>query len=111
MTIIGGILLMISTVVMLIASAGILRLPNALARQHAATKAATLSVSLFILGLLLQVIDYGWGWEWLFRLGALVVVLLITLPLAAHALGRSAIIEETTVKGKSSSTGLEKYDY
>jgi len=101
MTIISGLLLMISIIVMLIASTGILRLPNALARQHAATKAATLSVSLFILGLLIQVLNAGWGSEWLLRLGALLLILLITLPLAAHALGRSAVIEKTTKKEKS----------
>ncbi|NNJ92378.1 MAG: hypothetical protein HKP55_11945 [Gammaproteobacteria bacterium] len=101
MMMITGFFLIVSIVIMLIAAAGILRLSNALARQHAATKAATLSVSLFILGLLLQVIDHGWGWEWLVRLVALLMVLLITLPLAAHALGRSAVIERTMKKGKS----------
>ena len=95
-------LLAASVVVMVIAAVGIIRLPNALARQHAATKAATLSVSLFALALVSQVINYDWGWEWLVRLGALLVVLLITLPLAAHALGRSGIIEKTMKTGKSS---------
>ena len=102
MMIITWILLLASVVVMTIAAVGIIRLPNALARQHAATKAATLSVSLFALGLMLHVISYDWGWEWLVRLGALLVVLLITLPLAAHALGRSGIIEGTMKTGKSS---------
>lgn len=101
MTMLISILLIVSVVVMLIAAAGILRLPNALARQHAATKAATLSVSLFVLALVLQVADDDWGWEWVARLGALLLVLLVTLPLASHALGRSAIIEKTTKTQKS----------
>jgi len=101
MMIMSGLFLIASIVIMLIAAMGILRLPNALARQHAATKAATLSVSLFIVGLLLQAMNAGWGWEWLVRLGALLLILLITLPLAAHALGRSAVIEKTTKKEKS----------
>jgi len=102
MTMIISILLIVSVVVMLIAATGILRLPNALARQHAATKAATLSVSLFVFGLIFQAIHQEWGWEWLVRLGVLLLVLLITLPLAAHALGRSAVIEGTSKAQKSS---------
>ncbi len=102
MTIIISILLIVSVIVMLIAATGILRLPNALTRQHAATKAATLSVSLIVFGLMFQVIHHDWGWEWLARLGVLLLVLLITLPLAAHALGRSAIIEKTAKAQKSS---------
>ena len=93
MTIAIWLLLLLSVVVMLIAATGILRLPNALARQHAATKAATLSVSLFVFGMMFQVLHHDWGWGWLVRLGALLIVLLITLPLAAHALGRSAVVE------------------
>ena len=102
MTIVSSILLIVSLVVMLVAAIGILRLPNALARQHAATKAATLSVSLLVLGMMFQVIHHDWGWEWLARLGVLLLVLLITLPLAAHALGRSAVFEETSKAHKSS---------
>ena len=43
----------LAMIVLAIAAIGILRLPDALARQHAATKAATLSVSLFAFGLAL----------------------------------------------------------
>ena len=102
MTIIISTLLIVSVVVMLIAAIGILRLPNALARQHAATKAATLSVSLLVLGMMFQVIHHDWGWEWLTRLAVLLLALLITLPLAAHALGRSAVFEQTSEEHKSS---------
>jgi multicomponent Na+:H+ antiporter subunit G len=79
----------LATVVLAIAAVGILRLPNALARQHAATKAATLSVSLFAIGLALVVGEAAWTW----RLLVLVAILLMTLPLASHALARAGIAE------------------
>ena len=78
---------------LLISAAGVLRLPDALARQHAATKAGTLSVCLFIFGQTGFVIISGWGWEWPARLLLLLLVLLVTLPLASHALARSALCE------------------
>lgn len=80
---------MLAMIVLMIAAFGILRLPNALARQHAATKAATLAVSLFAVGLGLVVGEAAWTW----RLLVLVTILLMTLPLASHALARAGIAE------------------
>ena len=80
---------------LLIAALGVLRLPDALSRQHAATKAATLSICLFLVSQAGFVIISGWGWEWLARLLLLLFVLLVTLPLASHALARSAVCEQT----------------
>ncbi len=71
---------------LLIAALGILRLPDALSRQHAGTKAATLAVSLFAVALLLFALGSAWGWAWIWRLLAIVLLLFITLPLASHAL-------------------------
>ena len=82
-------------IVLLIAALGILRLPDALSRQHAATKAATLSLCLFLLSQTGFIIVSGWDWEWLARLLLLLFVLLVTLPLASHALARSAVCEQT----------------
>jgi multicomponent Na+:H+ antiporter subunit G len=79
----------LAMIILVIAAVGILRLPDALARQHAATKAATLAVSLFALGLGLVVGEVAWTW----RLLVLVAILLITLPLASHALARAGIGE------------------
>ena len=95
------ILLIASVLVMLIAAAGVWRLPGALARQHAATNAATLALSLFLVANIGLAIVADWGWEWLARLILLQVILLITLPLAAHALGRSAVCEKTFIAMKS----------
>ncbi len=96
MTGLGWIIATLAIVILLIAAVGILRLPDALSRQHAATKAATLSISLFLLALLIIATASDWGWDWIFRLLAILLVLLITLPLASHALARAGIQEQGT---------------
>ena len=80
----------LAMLLLLVAAVGILRLPDALARQHAATKAGTLAVSLFAAGLALVVGEGAWGW----RLSLLIAILLMTLPLASHALARAGVIEQ-----------------
>jgi len=79
----------LATLVLFIAAVGILCLPDALSRQHAATKAGMLAVSLFAVGLALAVAESAWTW----RLLALVMILLTTLPLASHALARAGVID------------------
>jgi multicomponent Na+:H+ antiporter subunit G len=91
----------IGVVVLMIAALGVLKLPDALARQHAATKAVTLSVSLFIIGLLWFSNLSDWGAGWSIRLIILLMALLITLPLAAHTLARSALIENLPTPRKN----------
>lgn len=93
MTPLGWILCSLAMLILAIAAVGILRLPDALARQHAATKAGTLAVSLFALGLALVAWDSGWGWPWIARLLVVVLFLLMTLPLASHALARAGMAE------------------
>lgn len=82
----GTMLMFCGALALSLACFGVLRLQGALARQHAATKAATLALGLMILGTGLVGGESGW---WL-RLGLLALVLLATLPVAAHALGRAA---------------------
>lgn len=84
--ILGWLVCGLALIILLIAALGVYRLPDALSRQHAATKAATLSLTLFALGTGLFAWDAAWTW----RLILLVALLLTTLPLASHALGRAA---------------------
>lgn len=84
--ILGWLVCGLALIILLIAALGVYRLPDALSRQHAATKAATLSLTLFALGTGLLAWDAAWTW----RLILLVALLLTTLPLASHALGRAA---------------------
>jgi multicomponent Na+:H+ antiporter subunit G len=86
MTIAGWWAISIGTALLAIAAYGVLRLPDSLTRQHAATKAATLGLGVMILGLALQHPTPGW----LLRLAVLAVVLVLTVPLASHALARAA---------------------
>lgn len=81
--------------ILLIAALGVLRLPDALSRQHAATKAATLAVTLFAIALSMFALasDWGWGWAWAGRLLGLILLLFLTLPLASHALARANLSE------------------
>jgi multicomponent Na+:H+ antiporter subunit G len=85
----GWVICTLGTVVILIAAIGVVRLPDALSRQHAATKAGTAAVILFASGVAMIMQDSAWSW----RLLAIVVLLLFTLPLASHALSRAATRE------------------
>jgi multicomponent Na+:H+ antiporter subunit G len=76
-------------VVILIAAIGLVRLPDALSRQHAATKAGTVAIILFAAGVTMIAQDSVWSW----RLLVIIVLLLLTLPLASHALSRAAARE------------------
>jgi len=84
--ILGWLVCGLALIILLIAALGVYRLPDALSRQHAATKAATLSLTLFALGAGLL----AWDWAWTWRLILLVAILFAALPLASHALGRAA---------------------
>lgn len=86
---IGWSLCVVGVLVMLIAAVGVVRLPDALSRQHAATKAGTIAVILFAIGVALIITDSAWTW----RLLVIVLLLLLTLPLASHALSRAAARE------------------
>jgi multicomponent Na+:H+ antiporter subunit G len=84
--ILGWLICGLALAILLIAALGVYRLPDALSRQHAATKATTLSLTLFALGAGLLAWDATWTW----RLILLVAILFAALPLASHALGRAA---------------------
>ena len=88
-TLLGCLLLVIGAVLLALAAWGVLVLPDALSRQHAATKAATLALSAMCLGAAVLVPDWGWTW----RLLLIVVFLLATLPVASHLLARAAVRE------------------
>ncbi|MCU0976129.1 MAG: monovalent cation/H(+) antiporter subunit G [Steroidobacteraceae bacterium] len=74
---------------LLLAAWGVIRLPDALSRQHAATKAGTLAVALVCLGAMLQAGASGWT----LRLLVILLFLLVTLPVASHLLARAAVRE------------------
>jgi multicomponent Na+:H+ antiporter subunit G len=82
-------LLVAGAALLVIAAWGVVTLPDALARQHAATKAGTLALALVAGGAIAAVADAGWAWRLLLIIG----FLLATLPVASHLLARAAVHE------------------
>lgn len=87
--VLASLLMLVGAAILVIAAWGVIRLPDALARQHAATKAGTLAVAVFASGALLAMPSVAWAW----RLIVLVGFLLATLPVASHLLARAALRE------------------
>lgn len=89
MALLGTVLVGLGGLLLVIAAWGVVVLPDALARQHAATKAGTLALVAVGLGAMLLVRDAAWTWRLLLILG----FLLATLPVASHLLARAAVRE------------------
>ena len=85
----GLLLVLAGGAALVIAAWGVLVLPDALSRQHAATKAGTLALAIICLGAALLAADAQWTW----RLCLILVLLLVTLPVASHLLARAAVRE------------------
>ena len=84
--VIAGILLISGGFFVLIASVGILRLPDILMRMHASTKAGTLGAGLILLSVAFTYGEIGI----ISRALATIIFILMTAPVAAHAIGRAA---------------------
>lgn len=91
LAILGGILVLLGGVFALIAAVGILKLPDVLTRMHASTKAGTLASAL----ILIAVAIYFGETSVTAKVVATVLFLMLTAPLAAHMLGRSAVDGKT----------------
>jgi multicomponent Na+:H+ antiporter subunit G len=89
MTALALFLLVAGAALLVLAAWGVVVLPDALSRQHAATKAGTLALALVCFGAMLLVRDGEWVW----RLALILGFLLATLPVASHLLARAAVRE------------------
>lgn len=87
---IGGILVLVGGVFAIIASLGVIRLPDVLTRMHASTKAGTLASSLILVAVAL----YFWDLSTTTKVTAAVIFLLLTAPLAGHMIGRASMKRE-----------------
>ena len=85
----GWFLCLAGGVTIIVAAIGVLRLPDALSRQHASTKAGTVAVMLVVVGTMMIAQEAEWTW----RLLVILLLLFLTLPLASHALARAAYRE------------------
>jgi multicomponent Na+:H+ antiporter subunit G len=108
--VVAFVLVAAGVLLLLVAAAGLFLLPDALARQHAATKSGTLALGLILVGAALHAGDAAWTW----RVLAILVLLVITLPVASHMLARAAarhayseqeLERAARVEGKSGSGG------
>ncbi len=84
--IIGALFLLLGAMLCFAASVGLVRFPDVLTRMHAATKPQTL-------GLLFAVVGVAFSLQNLQALGILLLVVvlqLLTAPVAAHMVGRTA---------------------
>lgn len=84
--ILSAILFLVGVAFMLVAAAGVVRMPDFLMRLHCSTKSATLGVGCILLGTALH---FGEAAVWARALAVLVFVF-ATAPVAAHILGRAA---------------------
>jgi multicomponent Na+:H+ antiporter subunit G len=85
-TYIAGILIIIGSVFSLVASIGLLRLPDLYTRMHAAAKAGTLGSGLMMIAMAFVAEDLAAST----RAFAGVVFILLTAPITAHLLARAA---------------------
>lgn len=79
-------LMLVGAAFTLVASIGILRLPDLYTRMHAASKAGTLGSGVFLLGLALYAQDHAT----VSRALAAIVFFLLTAPISAHLLAKAA---------------------
>lgn len=84
--IIGGALILLGTGLTAIAAIGLTRFPDLLSRMHAATKPQVLGLMLMMTGLAIVTWDPVVAWT----VVLVVAFQLVTAPISAHMVGRSA---------------------
>ncbi|MEM8630076.1 MAG: monovalent cation/H(+) antiporter subunit G [Pseudomonadota bacterium] len=84
---IAGVLVILGALFALIASLGVLRLPDVLIRMHASTKVGTLACGLIMAGVIL----HFWQLTVTIKAAAVIVFILLTAPIGAHMIGRAAL--------------------
>jgi multicomponent Na+:H+ antiporter subunit G len=84
--VVAAVLLLTGSSLALVAAIGLVRLPDVYARMHAATKPATLGISLCLTGAALRVDDVSD----VAKIALAVAFQLLTNPVAAHLFGRAA---------------------
>lgn len=100
-SIFASVLLLLGAIFSLIAALGILRFEDFYARIHAATKASTFGIGLIGVAAALAI---GTPSAWVKMLFT-VFFLFITLPIAAHLLGRSVLKSESERNPSRSADG------
>lgn len=95
----GMVIIALGAILLVLAALGVHVLPDTLSRQHAATMAGSVALTLICLGVAFIQADGQWTW----KLGIVVVFLFLTLPLGSHMVARAATVQlkqDTTKVGK-----------
>lgn len=87
---VSGTLIIIGTLLALTAAIGIVRFPDTLLRMHSATKPQVVGLILVLIGTIIRVYDDPNVW----MLGLVGLFTLLTAPVIAHLLGRTAYREQ-----------------
>lgn len=100
---IGAVLLVAGATICLVASIGVLRLPDFFMRMHAATKAGVAGASLVLIGLAFAVPSPAVA----IKVALANVFLLLTIPVAGHLLGRAGYVGGVTLWSGTQEDALE----
>jgi multicomponent Na+:H+ antiporter subunit G len=103
MSYVASALLLIGSALSAVAALGILRFPDVYTRLHAASKAGPLGAGLILLGVGFASSD----WSTAVRCTAGFLFLILTAPVSAHLLARSALRTGILPTGK---TSIQEYD-
>lgn len=103
MTYVAAVLLLVGSVFSAIAALGILRFPDVYTRLHAASKAGPLGA-----GLILLAVGFASG-DWAIALRCVLglAFLIVTSPVSAHLLARSALLLGVSPDAR---TSIDEYD-
>lgn len=85
-TVLGAIFLLFGAFFILVASVGLVRMPDLMMRMHATTKAGTLGAGLMAVAMMFFFPDVSV----VTRALALILFVILTAPVAAHMIGRAA---------------------
>lgn len=104
--IISAILTLIGSIFILLASIGILKLPDLYIRMSATTKAASLGVGTILLGTCFHYLEVGI----VVRTLIIIIFIFLTAPIAAHVIGRSAYRKGIKMKKSIINEVEDKYN-
>lgn len=103
MTYVAAVLLLAGSLLSAIAALGILRFPDVYTRLHAASKAGPLGAGLILLAVAFMAAD----WAVAIRCVLGFLFLILTSPVSAHLLARSALRAGTSPDAR---TSIQEYD-
>ena len=95
MEIIGAIITLMGSFVLLIASVGLVRMPDVYNRLQVGTKATTLGTILSLIGL--AIVTPGWS----AKLILLIIFIMMTNPVSSHVLARAAYFIKIPFTGRT----------